>query len=211
MDTFIQEMIAELYYRDITQNANDGLKGVRNYVLVVQAPDGEIIGWTDWSAAYKSLKHDVTVKRGLEEDIILSVICAQGAVAAVQERIVRRGGTLGDVRCYLPGGRPLMEVFYHLPIPELAREDIYAYINGGEYYCEDCCVAEVFCGDRLQFVEAINNDNFVAPDGSALDLIHENTFQFQQWEGQLIPLEGIFCSVCETELYAPVEEFEDEK
>lgn len=37
------------------------------------------------------------------------------------------------------------------------------------------------------------------------ETITKNTVQYEQWPGELIPLEGVYCCDCGVECYAPLE------
>jgi hypothetical protein len=198
----IAEIIAELSLRDVTRAYR---QQDRRVVLAVEEAGGVVRTWGSWEAAYKALSHDVRIKRAQDKTIIMSVIVNYDAVESVQERLIRRGAELGTVACIVPGKNA--EVYYHLPMSELKRDDILAFMHEGQPYCEDCCVAYVFNGDRLSFVETINGDSFVAPGGEPFDLIHEGTVEYEDYAGQIIPIKGVDCSQCNAVL---IEAFEQE-
>lgn len=92
--------------------------------------------------------------------------------------------------------------------PEQARTFYYAYLaTDNKWYCLDYFCSEVLEGKQelvQQFREQMINDH-ITDNEYLLDIISENTGQYEQWLGQSIPLEGIYCHSCGSELYAPYE------
>ena len=87
---------------------------------------------------------------------------------------------------------------------ETDSESIYAYLYHGKAYCEDCLCKHVLGPNKARELAQ-------AQRGELLNvfLIHENTVQFEQYPGETIPLEGIYCCKCSAELYPPMETEED--
>jgi hypothetical protein len=87
--------------------------------------------------------------------------------------------------------------------------DIYAYCQTfttkTHYYCRDHALEVLFHRDAeaLERVESGEDTSFIDKDGCSYEIIHEGTVQFEQFAGESIPLEGIFCSQCKNELYPP--------
>lgn len=73
----------------------------------------------------------------------------------------------------------------------------YAYRKDSKWYCKDCLIQA--CD--------LNRDTDVAYliEEIADDTINENTVQYEQFPGEIIPLKGITCSVCDSCLYEGVE------
>jgi len=68
--------------------------------------------------------------------------------------------------------------------------------NWTQFYCAECYCknSAIHTGTLLEYVE-----------NGAISTIDENTVQYEQWPGEIIPLEGVYCSECGAELYAPLE------
>lgn len=54
-------------------------------------------------------------------------------------------------------------------------------------------------------------DGHELADMLGLDIITDQTMQFEQYRGQIIPLDGIYCAHCDAELYPPAEEYDNER
>jgi hypothetical protein len=86
------------------------------------------------------------------------------------------------------------------------------YANKGQAYCLDCFIDTVLSGEQEKiklFWQHMKSENITIADGVE-DVITETTVQFEQWAGELIPLEGVDCVVCGAELYAAAELSEEE-
>jgi hypothetical protein len=72
-------------------------------------------------------------------------------------------------------------------------------------YCEECALGALFNykEDMLDRVKSGKDTSFIDDDGCSFDLITEGTFQYEQYIGEIIPIEGIRCSRCDVELYPP--------
>lgn len=73
----------------------------------------------------------------------------------------------------------------------------YAYKLNGLWYCADC-LRELF------YQEDTTIENLIE---FADATINENTVQYEQYMGELIPNEGVYCSHCDSELYPSLEEY----
>lgn len=73
------------------------------------------------------------------------------------------------------------------------------------YHCEEHALRHLFNykEDMLARVKNGEDTSLIDDDGLAYSIIHEDTFQYEEFPGQIIPLEGIKCSFCDTELYPP--------
>lgn len=80
-----------------------------------------------------------------------------------------------------------------------------AWEGTGGYYCLDCFFSCVLGSDKekmYRFLVLLQQDRVMnMPD--LLGTINENTVQYEQWPGQVIPLDGVVCAGCGEELYAP--------
>ena len=72
--------------------------------------------------------------------------------------------------------------------------------NAVDYYCGECAVA-FFATKYSDSLEWLVDHGYV-------DTIHEDTVSFEQYRGQIIPLEGITCKSCHADLYPAFEEYE---
>jgi hypothetical protein len=141
----------------------------------------------------------------------LSITCGYGAEETVIARLERRGAVVNPmITCVIPGKQA--QITYYTGVKQdtvsdrLERDDIYAYHIGGYAFCEEHCIQIGFDGDEVAFFLSINSNTFQTLDGAPLDLTHEDTFQYEQYVGHLVPVEGLYCRVCGAELYAPVED-----
>jgi hypothetical protein len=78
---------------------------------------------------------------------------------------------------------------------ELEREYM-AYRVCGKWYCLDHAIEE----DGNSVAELKHDVNF-----GHVHTIHESTVEFEQYSGELIPREGVYCETCKSELYPPFE------
>ena len=63
-----------------------------------------------------------------------------------------------------------------------------------DWYCEEC----------LREKNALQ-DASLEELYAAYDAITEVTVEYEQYPGELIPLEGVYCTKCESELYPPLD------
>lgn len=66
------------------------------------------------------------------------------------------------------------------------------------FYCRECA-------ERTFLTASSEQGGWYSLDAmiraNALQTIHEDTVQFELWPGQIIPIEGVECTVCGCELY----------
>lgn len=95
---------------------------------------------------------------------------------------------------------------------QIKESDISVWQQNGENYCACHALKILFHYD----VEALNavidgtDTSFKDVDGVSYDIIHEMTVSNEQEAGEIIPLEGISCDCCGTELVAPMDEYSDD-
>lgn len=82
---------------------------------------------------------------------------------------------------------------------EIDLNDYLAFTHNFDvFYCRECAERTFLAASSEQggwySLEAMIN-------GNALQTIHEDTFQFEQFIGEYVPLCGIRCTVCGNELY----------
>lgn len=82
--------------------------------------------------------------------------------------------------------------------------EVYAYLCEGEYYCT-ACLANKFDLPFHTTEKAAKRHFDTMIDHGELGCIHEDTFQYEQYLGEIIPIDGIFCCKCDDELYAPMD------
>ena len=88
---------------------------------------------------------------------------------------------------------PLSETF---PVVDPNEYNAFSY-QDSYWMCSDCVRAYAGFNSKLDLAEAIEH--------GVVETIHEDTVQFEQYPGEIVPLEGIYCYACEAELYPPLE------
>lgn len=78
-------------------------------------------------------------------------------------------------------------------------------VNGNKWYCSDCFAQKYFDGQIELLEEKLENNTFYTIDSVLFDVITEDTVQYESYPHQIIPVQGIYCAKCKSELYAPDE------
>jgi hypothetical protein len=74
-------------------------------------------------------------------------------------------------------------------------QDYLAFDTEVGYLCGECACEHY--GGEAEVLRLL--------DSGSVGCIHEDTFQFEQYLGEIIPLEGVYCAHCDAECYAPFE------
>jgi hypothetical protein len=70
-------------------------------------------------------------------------------------------------------------------------------------YCEECALYWLFGGSPLLLQMAKEGKVFDDASGHAFLWLTENMVQYEQYPGELLSLDGVFCFACGAELYPP--------
>jgi hypothetical protein len=86
-----------------------------------------------------------------------------------------------------------------------ATENINVYFQYGRAYCKSCFIKVAFGGNEKMLVHHVNDDFFVDGSGKSFDIWHDDTVQFESYNHQIIPWEGVKCDECGTTCIEPDE------